>query len=490
MALRVIADEAYFRNSSAAGHFAPKAYDMAYGLLKSREMGLIGSSRARPLRVTHPKIETASTKISEHLFARVPMTWMNKWAGGFPLGFSEAHGALIYDLDGNELIDFALGDTGAFAGHSPPALVEALTSRVAIKGGLTTMLPTEDAEWVAQELARRFGLAKWSFSLSATDANRWLLRLARLVTKRPKILVFSYSYHGSVDETFVVLDAQGRTVSRPGNVAPAADPRSTARVVEFNDLAALERELRHGDVAAVLSEPALTNVGIVLANPGFFEGVRKACDATGTLLILDETHTFSAGPGGATRRYGLEPDAITIGKSLGGGIACGAYGLSDELSQRVLAAVGEGADIVDVGGVGGTLAGNALSFAAMRAVLGEVLTDDAFDEMENLATEFANDARRAIMKHGLAWSVSQLGARCEYRFVAPAPSNGAASMAGADPLLEDYLHLYCVNRGVLLTPFHNMSRCAPRPPPNTWLVTGRSSRARSRTSLRNSQVAS
>jgi len=398
---------------------------------------------------------------ADHLFARVPMTWMNKWPGGFPLGFSGARGALVTDLDGHELVDFALGDTGAFAGHSPPALVRALAERTGEAGGVTTMMPNEDAEWVASELSRRFGLAQWSFSLSATDANRWLLRLVRLVTGRPKVLVFSYSYHGSVDETFVVLDEDGRARSRPGNVAPAVDPTSTTRVVEFNDLEALARELRHGDVAAVLSEPALTNIGIVLAQPGFLEGVREVCDETGTLLILDETHTFSAGPGGATRRFGLRPDALSIGKSLGGGVACGAFGLSQHLAERVSAAVRDGADIVDVGGVGGTLAGNALSMAAMRAVLGEVLTDDAFGPMEELATQFARDVATAIERHDLAWSVSQLGARVEYRFASPAPSSGGASARSTDPALEEYLHLFCINRGVMMTPFHNMALMCP-----------------------------
>ncbi len=398
---------------------------------------------------------------ADHLFARVPMTWMNKWPGGFPLGFSSARGAHVTDLDGHELVDFALGDTGAFAGHSPPALVRAVTQRIGADGGVTTMMPNEDAEWVAHELSRRFGLRQWSFSLSATDANRWLLRLVRLVTGRPRILVFSYSYHGSVDETFVVLDESGRARSRPGNVAPAVDPTSTTRVVEFNDLEALARELRHGDVAAVLTEPALTNIGIVLAQPGFLEGVRELCDETGTLLILDETHTFSAGPGGATKRFGLRPDALTIGKSLGGGVACGAYGLSEQLAEQVSAAVRDGADIVDVGGVGGTLAGNALSMAAMRAVLGEVLTDDAFGPMEEMATQFAHDVATAIERHELAWSVSQLGARVEYRFASPAPRNGGASARSADAVLEEYLHLFCINRGVMMTPFHNMALMCP-----------------------------
>jgi glutamate-1-semialdehyde 2,1-aminomutase len=408
----------------------------------------------------HPK-SRALHDGADHLFARVPMTWMNKWAGGFPLGFASAHGAIITDLDGHDLIDFSLGDTGAMAGHSPAALVEAMQRRLGTLGGVTTMLPNEDAEWVANEMTRRFSLSKWSFTLSATDANRWLLRLVRLVTQRPKILVFSYSYHGSVDETFVVLDEQGRAVSREGNVGPAVDPSTTTRVVEFNDLAALERELAHRDVAAVLTEPAMTNIGIVLPHPGFLEGVRELCDRTGTLLILDETHTFSAGPGGSTQRFELRPDALTIGKSLGGGVPCGAYGLSEELAEKVLRAVETGADIADVGGVGGTLAGNAMSLAAMRAVLGEVLTDGAFGPMEQLATEFASGVQGTIDRHALPWSISQLGARCEYRFANPAPVNGGESARSADPLLEDFLHLYCVNRGVLITPFHNMALMCP-----------------------------
>ncbi len=388
------------------------------------------------------------------------MTWMNKWAGGFPLGFSHARGATVTDLDGHELIDFALGDTGAMAGHSPAPLVAAVADRIGTRGGVTTMLPSEDAELVAAELSRRFGLAEWSFSLSATDANRWMLRLARLVTGRPKVLVFSYSYHGTVDETFVVAEG-GRAVSRAGNVGAAVDPATTTRVVEFNDVEALREQLGHGDVAAVLTEPALTNIGIVLPEPGFLEAVRAACDETGTLLIIDETHTFSAGPGGATRRFNLRPDALTIGKSLGGGVPCGAYGLSAELAARVRAAVAGGYDIVDVGGVGGTLAGNPLSLAAMRAVLSQVLTDEAFGPMEMLATRFAAGVESTIERYDLDWSVSQLGARCEYRFARPAPRNGGDSAASADEALEDYLHLYGVNRGILITPFHNMALMCP-----------------------------
>ncbi len=420
--------------------------------LTRRELGLYQDE--------HPRSAGLHTG-ADHLLGRVPMTWMGKWAGGFPLGFRAAHGAIVEDLDGHELVDFALGDTGAMAGHSPQPLVDAVARRLR-DGGVTTMLPTADAEWVAAELARRFQVPQWSFTLSATDANRWVLRLARMVTGRPKVLVFSYCYHGTVDETFVVVDpATGRAMSRPGNAGPSVDPSETTRVVEFNDLAGLERELAHGDVAAVLTEPALTNIGIVLPEPGFLTGVRQMCDATGTLLVIDETHTFSAGPGGATRRWGLRPDAVTIGKSLGGGVPSGAYGLSDDLARRTLAAVADGYDIVDVGGVGGTLAGNALSLAAMRAVLGEVLTEEAFVHMEALATRFAADVAATIADSELGWSVTQLGARCEYRFASPAPRSGGESAASTDPELEDFLHLYGVNRGVLITPFHNMALMSP-----------------------------
>ena len=394
-----------------------------------------------------------------HLFGRVPMTWMAKWSGGFPLYLDTARGNRITDVDGRTYVDFALGDTGAMAGHSPAATVEAVTQRLAVAGGLTTMLPTADAEWVAAELARRFGLPLWSFTLSATDANRWAVRLARLATGRPKIAVFSYCYHGSVDEIFAVPGPDGRAVARPGNVAPPVPLDLTTRVVEFNDAGALAAALAHGDVAAVLMEPALTNIGIVLPEPGYLEEVRRLCTEHGTLLMIDETHTFSAGPGGATAAWGLSPDVLVIGKSIGGGVPCGAYGLSAEVAGRITAH--PEADLVDVGGVGGTLAGNALSVAAMRATLEHVLTAGAFEHMIDLAGRFAAGLRRTIDATGVPWSVVQLGARAEYRFADPAPRTGSASAAAADDELDEYLHLYLANRGVLITPFHNMALMCP-----------------------------
>ncbi|WP_217548440.1 transaminase [Streptomyces sp. GbtcB6] len=394
-----------------------------------------------------------------HLFGRVPMTWMNKTAGAFPRYLATARGARVTDVDGHTYIDFCLGDTGAMAGHSPAPVTEAVHRRFAELGGATAMLPTEDAEWVGAELTRRFGLARWSFSLTATDANRWAIRLARAVTGRPKILVNSYSYHGSVDESLIVVGPDGKGVPRPGNVGAPCDVTLTSRVAEFNDLDQLERELAHGDVAAVLMEPALTNIGIVLPEPGYLDGVRALTRQYGTLLINDETHTFSAGPGGCTAAWDLEPDLLTIGKAIGGGIPAGAYGLSADLAERLLARAD--LDLVDMGGVGGTLAGNALSVAATRATLEHVLTDEAFDHMDRLSARFETGVRSAVETHGLPWSVSRLGARTEYRFASPAPRTGSESEAAADPELEDFLHLYLANRGILLTPFHNMALMCP-----------------------------
>ncbi|MFF3313412.1 transaminase [Streptomyces sp. NPDC002952] len=401
----------------------------------------------------------AAYERAEHLFGRVPMTWMNKTAGAFPRYLDTARGARVTDIDGHEYIDFCLGDTGAMAGHSPAPVAHAVQRRFAELGGATAMLPTEDAEWVGAELTRRFGLARWSFSLTATDANRWAIRLARAVTGRPKILVNSYSYHGSVDESLIVVGPDGHGTARPGNVGAPCDVTLTSRVAEFNDLDQLERELAHGDVAAVLMEPALTNIGIVLPEDGYLAGVRALTRQYGALLVNDETHTFSAGPGGCTAAWDLEPDLLTIGKAIGGGVPVGAYGLSAELADRLLGR--DDLDLVDMGGVGGTLAGSALSVAAARATLEHVLTDDAFAHMAKLSERFEDGVRAGIEARALPWSVSRLGARTEYRFADPAPRTGTESAAAADPELEDFLHLYLANRGILLTPFHNMALMCP-----------------------------
>jgi glutamate-1-semialdehyde 2,1-aminomutase len=409
-------------------------------------------------RANFPGSWDAFAAAGDHLLGGVPMTWMRMWSGGYPIFHAAASGARLIDIDGNEFIDFCLGDTGAMAGHSPVAVQEALSRRYGEAGGATTMLPTQDAGWVAGELTRRFGVARWSFTLTATDSNRWAIRLARQATGRQKILVFSYCYHGSVDESFIVATPDGPR-ARQGNVGPPVDPRETTRVTEFNDVAGLERELAHGDVAAVLMEPALTNIGIVLPEPGYLDAVRALTQRHGTLLINDETHTFSAGPGGCTAAWGLQPDIVTIGKSIAGGVPAGAYGLSAELAERILG--DPDADIEDTGGVGGTLAGNALSVAAMRATLQDVLTDDAFAGMIEVATRYTTGVQGVLDSRQLPWNIVQLGARAEYRFCPAPPRTGGESEAAADPHLDEYMHLYTINRGILMTPFHNMALMCP-----------------------------
>ena len=415
--------------------------------------------RERALHQSRTAVSQGLYFEADNLFGRVPMTWMNKWAGGYPLYLKSARGNRIVDADDNEYIDFSLGDTGAMAGHSPEATVAAVNNRIGVEGGITTMMPNADAQWVAAELTRRFGLPLWSFSLTATDANRWALRIARQITGKDKVLAFSYCYHGAVDETLVRSGPNGEAILREGNVGPAVPIAETTRVAEFNDLESVERELAHGDVAILITEPALTNIGIVLPEPGFMAGIRQLCTQYGALLLIDETHTISAGWGGCTKAWDLQPDILVIGKSIGGGIPSGAYGLSQEVADAINAA--EDSDLVDVGGVGGTLAGNVLSTAAMRATLDQVLTPAAFEHMIELATTFREGVEGVLKRYEVPWSIAQLGARAEYRFVSPGPRTGTESAAAYDADIEEYLHLYMSNRGLLLTPFHNMALMCP-----------------------------
>jgi glutamate-1-semialdehyde 2,1-aminomutase len=385
------------------------------------------------------------------------MHWMVRWPGRFPVFAVEARGARFRDADGLEYVDFCLGDTGAMAGHSPAATVRAVTEQAA--RGMTLMLPSEDALAVAGELSRRFALPRWQFALTATDANRFAVRLARRVTGRPKVLVFNWCYHGTVDETFASLDGAGRVVEREGNIGPPVALDETTRVVEWNDVEGLERELAHADVACVLAEPALTNIGIVPPEPGFHDALRSATRRHGTLLVIDETHTLCVGPGGYTAAHGLEPDLLTVGKSIGGGIACAAYGFTDEVAARVESSISR--DESDVGGIGGTLAANVLSLAAMRATLTEVLTEQAFARMTELGERFERGVQASIDRHGLPWHVTRLGCRVEYLFRPDRPRTGSDAAAGGDPLLDRLIHLWALNRGILLTPFHNMALMSP-----------------------------
>ena len=404
----------------------------------------------------HPRSRALHERARRSLLDGVPMNWMVKWAGPFPLFLESASGAHATCVDGHDYADLCLGDTGSMAGHGPAPTIAAVERQ--LRRGITTMLPTEDAAWVGEELTRRFGLPAWQLTLTATDANRFSLRLAREITGRPLVAVHEWCYHGTVDETFAVLD-DGRVVARRGNIGPPVDPARTTRVVPYNDLAALEAALADGQVAALLIEPALTNVGIVLPEPGYLQGVRDITRRHGTVLIHDETHTICAGPGGVTGALALAPDMLVIGKTIGGGIPAGAYGMSAPVAERVRAAVSY--DDSDVGGIGGTLAGYALSLAAIRATLGEVLTEAAFERMIPLAERWERGVADAIARRGAPWSVTRLGARAEYHFMPLPPRDGADQMAHADPELERLLHLWAMNRGVLMTPFHNMALMSP-----------------------------
>lgn len=408
----------------------------------------------------HPRSQELFSAAGGSLLAGVPMSWMSMLIGAFPLYFEGARGNRISDVDGRTYIDFCLGDTAAMTGHSPKVVLDAIDRRLRARGGITTMLPTEDATFVGAELRRRFGLPYWQFSLTATDANRWVLRLCRMVQKRPYVLVFSECYHGTVDETIVVVGPDGRPASKPGNVGPQVDPTRTTRVVEFNDVVALRAALEPRDVACVLMEPVMTNIGIVPPEPGFLEAVRELCDKTGTLLVNDETHTISAGPGGCTRAYDLHPDVVTIGKAIASGLPMGAYGVTEELAARVLG--DPDADLVDQGGVGGTLAGNALSSAAARATLEHVLTDGNFAHMIRLATRYTEGVQGVLDEYRVPWVIVQLGARAEYRFTPVVPRTGNQSRAAHDGQLEEYMHLFTINRGLFMTPFHNMALMCPQ----------------------------
>ena len=403
-----------------------------------------------------PKSATLFARARKSLLGGVPMNWMAKWAGAFPPFVREARGAEFFDVDGHRYVDFCLGDTGAMTGHSPSATVSAVEQQA--RRGITLMLPSEDAIVVGEELQKRFGLPYWQFALTATDANRFSIRLARHITARPKILVFNWCYHGTVDESFITL-ADGVAKARRGNIGPAVDPSVTTTVVEFNDLRALEASLKREDIACVLAEPALTNVGIVLPQPGYHAALREITRKYGTLLVIDETHTICAGPGGYTRAENLEPDFLVFGKPIAGGVPGAAYGFTAEVAQCILER--QNLEDCDTGGIGGTLAGNALSLAAMRATLQKVLTKEAFDRMIPMAERWTEGVTKAISEFDLPWTVTRLGCRAEYLFAPQTPRNGTEAHDAMDFELERFMHLYAMNRGILLTPFHNMALMSP-----------------------------
>lgn len=405
----------------------------------------------------HPKSGDLFEAGKKNMPGGVPMSWMAKWPGAYPVFIETAKGARFTDIDGNTYIDFCLGDTGSMTGHSPDATIAAIREQVG--KGITAMLPTADAAIVSAELSKRFGLPLWQFTVSATDANRHVIRYSRMITGRSKIIVIDRCYHGSVDETFATLDEAGNTVSREGNIGAPVALDVTTRVVEFNDIAGMERALAHGDVAAILMEPAMTNVGIVLPQAGYLEAVQELAKKYGAILIIDETHTISVGPGGMTADCGLKPDFLTIGKAIAGGIPTGTFGMTQAIADSIKKMVE--LEIIDTGGIGGTLAGNALSLASMRATLTQVLTQENFDRMIDLGTRWSDGVDASIKEFDLPWTVNRLGARGEYIFATKAPITGAEANAAGDFELEQYIHLRMLNDGFLITPFHNMALMCP-----------------------------
>ncbi|ROL65724.1 aspartate aminotransferase family protein [Pseudomonas protegens] len=409
----------------------------------------------------HPRSGAFYQENLKHWLYGAPLHWMQQWPGTYPIMVADASGATLTDCDGHQYVDFALGDTGAMFGHAQPAVAAAVAEQAL--HGSTLMLPTADSLWVGKELTRRFGLPYWQVTTSATDANRFVLRLCRMITGRQKVLVFNCNYHGSVDESQVEFDAQGQMIPRDGVHANGLQHASTTRLVEFNDLPALEAALAHGDVAAVLTEPFMTNVGMVPPAPGFHDGLRQLTRRYDVPLIIDETHTLSCGPGGYCGKHGLQPDFFVLGKSIAGGIPTAVWGSSQAMAERIWRVLPhfQPGQAINHFGFGGTLAGNALQMAAMRATFSEVMNDENYARMFRLAERLRAGVDSIISKHGLPWHVTRIGARVEYLFMQQAPRNGGEAHHARHGLIEAYLHLYLLNRGVLLTPFHNMALMCP-----------------------------
>jgi glutamate-1-semialdehyde 2,1-aminomutase len=402
------------------------------------------------------KSKALAEQASKHWLRGVPMHWMVDWGTPFPLFVAHANGTNITDADGNRYVDFCLGDTGAMFGHSPPAVVEAI--RTHAESGLTTMLPSHDAAEVGALLEDRFGLPYWQVTATASDANRAVLRWCRAVTGRKKILVFNHCYHGCVDDTFVTAD-QGRVEMVEGLVGEPRDLTQHTTVVEFNNTKELERALADRDVACVLAEPVMTNVGMVLPDPGFLGALRQLTTSTGTLLVFDETHTLSSGPGGYSRASGLKPDGLVFGKPIAGGIPAAVYGFSAAVAERIksmLETRGQGRS-----GIGTTLSGSKIQLALIKSVLEAYFTEASFAPMLALAETLETTIREIIIKHGVDWHVTRVGARVEFMCSPDRPHNGYEASRIIHKPVDEAIHHYLLNRGVVITPFHNMMLICP-----------------------------
>ncbi len=450
--------------SARSGFMKTTSLPTRNGLAWPRALDVLARERERFID-SNPVSRALSERAAQHLLFGVPLHWMSDWSTPFALQVREAQGAQLTDVDGHVRADFCLGDTGAMFGHAPPPVAEALVRQAT--RGYTTMLASADAAWVGEELARRFGLPQWQFALTASDANRFLLRWVRAATGRSKLVVFNGCYHGTVDDVFVDL-VDGHPRQRASLLGQVHDLTQHTVVVEFNDRPALERVLASGDVACVLAEPVMTNIGMVMPEPGFWAEAQHLIRAHGACLVLDETHTISSGPGGYAREHGLAPDALVLGKPVAGGVPCAVYGFSAELAERAMRAKRDAPP--GHSGIGTTLAANMLALAAMRANLAEVMTPAAYARMLSLALTLADGLRGVIATHRLPWCVTQVGARVEFQFAPVPPCNGSQAAAMLDPELERIVHLYLLNRGVLITPFHNMMLVCPQTTPDDVLL--------------------
>jgi glutamate-1-semialdehyde 2,1-aminomutase len=403
-----------------------------------------------------PRSAALAQQARAHWLHGVPLHWMQDWGTPFPLFVQAARGAELVDADGIRYADFCLGDTGAMFGHSPEPVARALAAQAG--QGFTAMLAGERVVAVGALLAGQFGLPFWQLTQTATEANRAVLRYARAATGRQKILVFDGCYHGTVDETMVRL-REGRTVARGGQIGAPFELAAHTVAVPFNDRAALERALAGRDIACVLAEPVMTNVGMVLPDPGFHAALRQLTRAAATLLVIDETHTLSSGPGGYTRVHGLEPDFFVCGKAVAGGVPCAVYGFTAAVEgdlRRVWSERGHGHS-----GLGTTLTANLLALAALEATLAELMTPAAYAHMERLATQLERGLGALFSARATGWNVARVGARLEIGYGGARPRTAVESEAAMRPALEQLLHLYLLNRGVLLTPFHNMMLLSP-----------------------------
>ncbi len=424
-------------------------------MISGAAIARVAAREAERFRAANPRAfahQTAATG----WFQAVPFHWMRDWPSPVPIVAASAKNATLTSIDGQTYDDFCLGDTASLFGHSPPALAAALAEQAG--RGLSYMLPTERGAALSARLAAMFGLPQWQVTTTASEANRAVIRWCRAISGRAKILTFNGAYHGAVDEAFVDLRG-GAPVMRASLIGQVHDLRDTTTVVEFNDEDALASALRRGDIACVLAEPAMTNVGMVRDAPGFLRTLRRLCDETGTLLVFDETHTISSGYGGHSRTHGPAPDLMVIGKSIGGGVPCAVYGFSADVAARMAAL--NAARPPGHSGIGTTLSANALAITAMDAMLGEVVTPAAYNQMLAGAARLVTGLEREIAAAGTDWHVTQVGARVEFLTSPTPPRNGGEAKAAMHPELEAAIHLFLANRGILLAPFHNMMLVSP-----------------------------